>query len=49
MIFVNLLDMSTVWSPVTNSNELFEGKDRKTGKIKWTATRTDLILDQTLN
>jgi catalase-peroxidase len=41
--FVNLLDMSTVWSPVTNSNELFEGKDRKTGKINWTATRTDLI------
>jgi catalase-peroxidase len=41
--FVNLLDMSTVWSPVTSSNELFEGKDRKTGKIKWTATRTDLI------
>ena len=41
--FVNLLDMSTEWSPIANSTELFEGKDRKTGKTKWTATRTDLI------
>lgn len=41
--FVNLLDMSYEWSPVSNSNELFEGKDRKTGKLKWTATRNDLI------
>lgn len=41
--FVNLLDMSTEWSPVSNSNELFEGKDRKSGKLKWTATRNDLI------
>jgi catalase-peroxidase len=41
--FVNLLDMSTEWSPISNTNELFEGKDRTSGKIKWTATRTDLI------
>jgi catalase-peroxidase len=41
--FVNLLDMSTEWSPVSNSNELFEGKDRSSGKLKWTATRADLI------
>lgn len=42
--FVNLLDMNTVWSPIADSRELFEGKDRKTGKVKWTATRNDLIL-----
>lgn len=41
--FVNLLDMSTVWTPTANSNTLFEGKDRKTGALKWTATRADLI------
>jgi catalase-peroxidase len=41
--FVNLLDMNTVWAPVGDSKELFEGKDRKTGKVKWTATRNDLI------
>lgn len=41
--FVNLLDMNTVWSPIADSKELFEGKDRKTGKVKWTATRNDLI------
>jgi catalase-peroxidase len=41
--FVNLLDMNTVWTPVLNSKEIFEGKDRKTGKLKWTATRNDLI------
>jgi catalase-peroxidase len=41
--FVNLLDMSTVWSPAANSTELFEGKDRKTGTLKWTASRNDLI------
>jgi catalase-peroxidase len=41
--FVNLLDMSTVWTPISDSKELFEGKDRKTGKTKWTATRNDLI------
>lgn len=41
--FVNLLDMSTVWAPTANSNTVFEGKDRKTGALKWTATRADLI------
>ncbi len=41
--FVNLLDMSTVWKPTSEENELFEGLDRKTGKLKWTATRVDLV------
>jgi catalase-peroxidase len=41
--FVNLLDMSTVWKPITADKELFEGRDRASGKIKWTATRVDLI------
>lgn len=41
--FVNLLDMNTVWTPVSGSKEIFEGKDRKTGKLKWTSTRNDLI------
>lgn len=42
--FVNLLNMSTVWSPIANSNnELFTGSDRITGKPKYTGTRADLI------
>lgn len=41
--FVNLLDMSTSWKSLTEDRELFEGSDRKTGKLKWTATRVDLI------
>ncbi|MEI7979048.1 MAG: catalase/peroxidase HPI [Bacteroidota bacterium] len=41
--FVNLLDMNTVWAPAANSKELYEGKHRKTGELKWTATRVDLI------
>ncbi len=41
--FVNLLDMSTEWHPVANDPNLFEGRDRKTGALKWTATRVDLI------
>jgi len=41
--FVNLLDMSTVWHPTSPSKYLFEGRDRKTGELKWTATRVDLI------
>ena len=41
--FVNLLDMSTVWEPTDETNEIFEGHDRKTGKLKWTASRADLI------
>ncbi|MEW6452237.1 MAG: catalase/peroxidase HPI [Pseudomonadota bacterium] len=39
--FVNLLSMSTEWSPA--GDNLYEGRDRKTGAVKWTATRTDLI------
>jgi catalase-peroxidase len=41
--FVNLLDMSTEWKPVSEERELFEGRDRKSGALKWTATRVDLI------
>jgi catalase-peroxidase len=41
--FVNLLDMSTVWKPNSESKETFEGTDRSTGKLKWTGTRADLI------
>jgi catalase-peroxidase len=41
--FVNLLDMSTVWKPVSESNEAFEGYDRKSGGLKWTGTRADLV------
>lgn len=41
--FVHLLDMSTVWAPADDSKEKFEGRDRKTGVAKWTATRADLI------
>ena len=41
--FVNLLDMSTVWMPASETKEIFEGHDRKTGAIKWKGTRTDLI------
>jgi catalase-peroxidase len=41
--FVNLLDMCTEWKAVPNNENLFEGRDRKTGEAKWTATRVDLI------
>jgi len=41
--FVNLLGIGTLWKPVSEEKELFEGCDRKTGKLKWTATRADLI------
>jgi catalase-peroxidase len=41
--FVNLLDMSTEWKPASSGEGLFEGLDRSTGEIKWTATRVDLI------
>jgi len=41
--FVNLLDMSTVWMPASESKETFDGRDRKTGAVKWTGTRADLI------
>ncbi len=41
--FTNLLDMNTVWKPMTESGDLFEGRDRVTGKVKWTGTRVDLV------
>jgi catalase-peroxidase len=41
--FINLLDMSTVWKAADETKELFEGSDRATGKLKWTATRADLV------
>ncbi len=41
--FVNLLDMGTEWKAVSEAKDVFEGHDRKTGKLKWTATRVDLI------
>jgi catalase-peroxidase len=41
--FVNLLDMGTTWKAVSDDKDLFEGRDRKTGELKWTATRVDLI------
>jgi len=40
--FVNLLDMGTAWTPVSDAKDVFEGRDRKTGKPRWTATRVDL-------
>jgi catalase-peroxidase len=41
--FVNLLDMGTVWKPVSNEGDVFEGSDRKTGEKKWTGTRVDIV------
>ena len=41
--FVNLLDMNTVWEPVSDAKDIFEGRDRKTKALKWTATRVDLL------
>jgi catalase-peroxidase len=41
--FVNLLDMGTVWTATSKEQDIFEGRDRKTGKTKWTATRVDLV------
>jgi catalase-peroxidase len=41
--FVNLLDMGTTWKAVSEARDVFEGRDRKTGELKWTATRVDLI------
>jgi len=40
--FVNLVDMGTVWSPVGSDENLFEGRDRSTGAVTWTASRVDL-------
>ena len=42
--FVNLLDMGTTWRANSDEQEVFDGLDRKTGKVKWTGTRVDLIL-----
>ena len=41
--FINLLDMNTKWKEVSKEEDLFEGRDRKTNKVKWTGTRVDLI------
>ena len=41
--FVNLLDMGTEWKPVSQDEQLFEGRDRKSGTVKWTGTRVDLV------
>ena len=41
--FVNLLDMNTTWQAVSADDDLFEGRDRATGELKWTGTRVDLI------
>jgi catalase-peroxidase len=41
--FVNLLDMNTTWKSTTDAQEVFEGRDRNTGELKWTGTRVDLI------
>ncbi|CAH2030648.1 catalase/peroxidase HPI [Trichlorobacter ammonificans] len=42
--FTNLLDMGTVWTPTTQDPDIFEGRDRSSGELKWTATRVDLVL-----
>ena len=41
--FLNLLDLGTTWKAVSEAGQVFEGRDRKTGEVKWTATRADLI------
>jgi catalase-peroxidase len=41
--FVNLLDMGTEWKATSEAQDVFEGRDRRTGKAKWTATRVDLV------
>jgi catalase-peroxidase len=41
--FINLLDMRTAWKATSDANDTFEGLDRKTGEVRWTATRADLI------
>ena len=41
--FVNLLDMGTEWKATSEAKDLFEGRDRKTGEVKWTGTRVDLV------
>jgi catalase-peroxidase len=41
--FTNLLDMATTWKPVSDAGDVFEGRDRTSGAMKWTATRVDLV------
>jgi catalase-peroxidase len=41
--FVNLLNMDTIWKPMSVAKDTFEGRDRITGELKWTATRVDLV------
>ena len=41
--FINLLDMGTEWKSVSQEQDLFEGRDRQTGEVKWTGTRCDLV------
>ncbi len=41
--FTNLLDMSIEWKPTSDDKELFEGRDRRSGEVKWTGTRVDLV------
>jgi catalase-peroxidase len=41
--FVNLLDMGTTWKATSEAEDVFEGRDRKTGEVKWTGTRVDLV------
>jgi catalase-peroxidase len=41
--FVNLLDMATEWKATSEASDLYEGRDRATGKVKWTGTRADLV------
>lgn len=42
--FRNLLDMNTEWKPTSSARDVFEGRDRKSGELKWTGTRVDLVL-----
>lgn len=41
--FVNLLDMNTAWKPIAKDEDSFEGRDRKSGEVKWTGSRIDLV------
>jgi len=41
--FVNLLDMGTEWRAISESQDIFEGRDRATGDVRWSATRVDLV------
>ena len=41
--FVNLLNMDTVWTATAQDKDVFEGRDRKSGELKWTGTRVDLV------